>query len=144
MSARLMAALVLALTLDQAAAQTGANQETGILSKKVQQMLDSGGYSEAKILQETLLVEAKDKNGAPVLLQIRGSSMTVVPIGRPQAAENQSLLKRQAEAKPSPNDASSNKQKSLEPTSPSSSHVQTQINATRRSPFLTPTSPSDF
>jgi hypothetical protein len=141
---RLIVALVLALTLDQALAQAGANQETGILSKEVQQMLDSGGYSEVKILQQTLLVEAKDKNGTPVLLQIGGGSMTVVPIGRPQAAENHSLPSRQTEAKTSPNDASSKKQNDSEPIPPSSSPVQKQINATRRSPFLNPATPTGF
>jgi hypothetical protein len=159
MSARLMVALVLALGLNHAVAEAGASKspgrklqeansaadnETGILSKEIQQMLDAGGYADAKILQETLLIEAKDKNGNPVLLQIGGNSMTVVPIGRPQATENHSLPPRQAEAKSSSKDASSKTQKNVESIPTSSPHSQKQIDAMRRSPFQNPASSNDF
>ena len=158
MSVRLMMALVLALGLSQAAAEAGASKssgpkqetnsaadhEAGILSKEVQQRLDAGGYADAKVLQETLLVEAKDKNGKPVLLQIGRNSMTVVPIERPQATENHSLPQKQEEAKLSSKDASSKTQKNVEPLPTSSPHTQKQIDAMRRSPFQNPATPNEF
>ena len=77
-----------ALVHGSALAQTDATQDA---SKKIHDDLTARGFTDVKVVPQTFLISAKDKDGNPLVMLVGPNSMTVLsapPSGDPNIAKS--------------------------------------------------------
>ena len=66
--------------------QQDAGQQSALTVDKLKQDLQNAGFSEVKVLQDAFLIQAKTKDGNPILMTIGPNGMSALEVSNPSGA----------------------------------------------------------
>jgi hypothetical protein len=62
-----------------------AEQQSALTTEKLTQDLQKAGFTEVKVLQDAFLVQAKTKDGNPILMSIGANGISALEVSMPKA-----------------------------------------------------------
>jgi hypothetical protein len=65
-----------------------ADQQSALTTEKLTQDLQKAGFTEVKVLQDAFLVQAKTKDGNPILMSIGANGISALEVSMPKAQRN--------------------------------------------------------
>ena len=68
--------------------QPKANQQSALTVEKLQQDLQKAGFTDVKVLEDAFLIQAKTKDGNPILLTVGPNGMSTLEVSNASAAES--------------------------------------------------------
>jgi hypothetical protein len=73
-------------TSPDAAKQPKANQQSAVTIEQLSQDLQKAGFTDVKVLEDAFLIQAKTKDGNPIVMSIGTNGLNALEISKPSVA----------------------------------------------------------
>jgi hypothetical protein len=76
-------------TAPDAAKQPKANQQSALTIEKLKQDMQKAGFTEVKVLEDAFLIQAKTKDGNPIVMSIGPNGMSALELSKSSGASQE-------------------------------------------------------